>query len=152
MLIWNEVVVLGNRMSATDDAFLRNVEFAEGTNTNFARALLRETHVHPAFYIEDADFEAPVTGLEVIAVASDMELKVYPNPVEDVLYIEVLGNINTDNSINVLDITGKQVDGYELTYSSGKLQINVASLASGAYLVELVDAAGNSKVSKFIKR
>jgi hypothetical protein len=80
-----------------------------------------------------------------------MELKVYPNPASDVIYIEFLANINEDNDINIMDVTGHLIEKRHLSFKSGKFQLDVSDLSAGAYFIEIIDNSGNRKVSKFIK-
>jgi hypothetical protein len=81
-----------------------------------------------------------------------MELYIYPNPAQDLLYIELLGNVNETNFVKVMDITGHLVEIIPLNYASGKFQLDVSNLAVGSYLIELIDETGSRKVSKFIKK
>jgi hypothetical protein len=57
------------------------------------------------------------------------EIKAYPNPVEDILYIETTSNSTLD--INVFDITGK------LVLNTNKNAIDMGALSSGLYIVKV---------------
>jgi hypothetical protein len=72
-------------------------------------------------------------------------LKIYPNPTSSILTLQTPNNLSLDN-ITITDLTGKVV----LTQTINTTLVNVASLASGMYVIEAV--SGNEKwVSKFIK-
>ena len=60
-------------------------------------------------------------------------------------------NINEDNDINIVDVTGHLIDKRHLDFKSGQFQIDVLHLSSGAYFIEVIDNSGNRKVAKFIK-
>jgi DUF4097 and DUF4098 domain-containing protein YvlB len=64
------------------------------------------------------------------------DFSVYPNPANTAITIEWNGN--KDASFRILDLNGKEVmSNNELSINS---QINVESLNSGLYFIEMVDA------------
>lgn len=72
-------------------------------------------------------------------------LAVYPNPVNDILYIEGLQNYH---SIEVIDISGRIVQQQKVSAGTGS--INVYSLSKGNYILKLKNNAG-IQILKFIK-
>ena len=141
----------GNDLTVSQVSFLETTAYTMGEHQNEAIALLRSTHFHPNYYIDDVDLDELATNMQTIEVESDMELKVYPNPASDVIYIEFLANINEDNDINIMDVTGHLIEKRHLSFKSGKFQLDVSDLSAGAYFIEIIDNSGNRKVSKFIK-
>ena len=142
----------GNSCTSSQLSFLETISLGQGVNCNSARALLRSADFHPGYYLEDDNFGELSTDIDVIKIENEMELHVYPNPAEDLLYIELLGNVNETNFVNVMDITGHLVEVIPLSFASGKFQLDVSNLAIGCYLIELIDSVGSRKVSKFIKK
>lgn len=71
-------------------------------------------------------------------------LRIYPNPVKDILNIETLTEIN---SIRVFNTIGKEFEVNE----TNKNILNVSNLENGVYLIESIDIFGNSTILKFIK-
>lgn len=67
------------------------------------------------------------------------KLKIYPNPVLDMLHID--GNVN---EINIYDLSGK------LLIKTSNKEINVASLAKGIYIIKATQD-GQYYQSKFVK-
>jgi hypothetical protein len=70
---------------------------------------------------------------------NNLEVALYPNPVQDLL------NINVDNaikSVEIYNIQGQKV------LSSNQKQINVSDLASGMYLVRIQDIDNNIATKK----
>lgn len=141
----------GNDLTVSQVSFLESTAYAMGEHQNEAIALLRATPFHPSYFIDDVVLNELATNIKTIEVESDMELKVYPNPASDVLFIEFLANINEDNDINIMDVTGHLIDKRHLDFKSGKFQLDVLNLSSGAYFIEVIDNSGNRKVAKFIK-
>ena len=70
----------------------------------------------------------------------------YPNPVDDILNIEINNssrsfNIDASFDIHMYDWMGKQVRN--ITTKSSNVQINVANLPNGIYLLNIYDAVNN---------
>ncbi|MBT32111.1 MAG: hypothetical protein CMO01_20825 [Thalassobius sp.] len=71
----------------------------------------------------------------------DYTLSIYPNPVEDVLYIELpIDVLNSQFNIKLVDTSGKIVinQQFDIDYS-GTLSLDLAHLSQGIYVVELND-------------
>jgi hypothetical protein len=81
-----------------------------------------------------------VTGIDNIKNSFEA-INIYPNPTSDVFYID---NIPAKTTINVYDINGRLVISEKTTLS--KYSVNVSSLQSGVYLVEISN--GNTKEFK----
>ena len=73
------------------------------------------------------------------------ELIVYPNPVVNTLRINPAYNINA--SYRIIDLNGKQILGGKMLNNS----VNVSSLRSGVYFIELSDEE-ETFLQKFIKQ
>lgn len=61
------------------------------------------------------------------------ETKVYPNPVKDVLHIEI--NNDEQKVLSMFDLSGKKVE--ETMFSENKLDVNVADYKRGFYFYEI---------------
>lgn len=72
-------------------------------------------------------------------------LKVYPNPVKDVLYLE--SNIESYDDVNysIIDLSGRTIISDQLTGST--VEVNVSQLPAGSYIVKVQDHK-NSMVQK----
>ena len=73
-------------------------------------------------------------------------VKIYPNPVVDILNIET--DVNK-NSIKIIDLTGKIIESY--TINEKKISVQVNHLPKGIYIVEVENENGKTN-SKFIKK
>ena len=72
---------------------------------------------------------------------NNLEVSLYPNPVNDVLNIETTLEVK---SVEIYNIQGQKV------LSSNQKQINVSDLAAGMYMVRIQDAENNSAIKKVI--
>lgn len=78
-----------------------------------------------------------------------IQVKVYPNPVENELNVEFPSVLSDDWNIAVIDVTGRTLKSYRFT--ENKLTIDIGDLSSGLYILQM----DNSKeiISKpFIKK
>ncbi|MCX6244300.1 MAG: T9SS type A sorting domain-containing protein [Bacteroidetes bacterium] len=82
-------------------------------------------------------------------VKKNQELSVYPNPVSSILYMNT-GEQEKPLSLKVYDITGRLVSTGNIV--PGPVQrIDVKDLASGVYLLEIINADGGRATRKFVK-
>lgn len=78
------------------------------------------------------------------------KLKLFPNPAEDVLYVEVPVEFST-SYVFVKSIQGELVASVQSS-NQEFVSIGLDHLATGVYVVELVNADGNYLVSRFVKQ
>ena len=81
-----------------------------------------------------------VTGVEEDNVAS---FEVYPNPMNNVLYIE---------GSDVQDVTIFNAVGQQVLFVENANEVDVADLRDGLYFVRISDSKGSSVVKKIVKR
>ena len=87
----------------------------------------------------------------VIISVKGLSLKVYPNPVYEILNIDY-NIVNIENAIiKIYDITGNTVSKTEINNSKGVLKINTSNFAEGMYFLQ-VENNEISKTIKFIKQ
>ncbi|MEG0851607.1 MAG: T9SS type A sorting domain-containing protein [Flavobacterium sp.] len=72
-------------------------------------------------------------------------MKVYPNPVTDMLHF---GDNGTIKKVSFYDITGRMV---KTTLTEGKNSIDVSTLEKGTYVVEYELTDGSTSYDKIIK-
>lgn len=88
------------------------------------------------------------TGIDT-PTATESSLEVYPNPVNDNLYIETVDNIE---NVSIYTILGTTVyNGKPATVSGQQSAINVAKLNSGVYFVKVITDNGEV-VKRFVKK
>ena len=91
---------------------------------------------------------ALANGLSLVEFQNEnTKLKVYPNPVSNLLYVEIPSQYDTA-TVKLYDILGKKV--LEKIVSSTQTKINVSNLSKGVYLAK-IEANGLSITKKIIK-
>ncbi|MDI9340500.1 MAG: T9SS type A sorting domain-containing protein [Sediminibacterium sp.] len=87
-------------------------------------------------------------GIDKIAYTGH-EVKLYPNPVTDKLYLEVNGDADKRAEVEVLNVTGALLFKYELV--TNRTEVNLSTLDKGVYLVR-VNHSGSSRVFRIVKQ
>ncbi len=85
----------------------------------------------------------------------DARVSIYPTPADDVLYLFESGIDPGAYKVMVFSVTGKMVKIVPVTVTSGEhiFQLEVGTLASGTYLLKMVDSGNNPVFAeKFIHR
>ena len=78
---------------------------------------------------------------------ADKSVKVYPNPAQDVFYIQSLNPRLDIKAVQIIDIAGKQITGWALNNN----QINIANLPKGIYLISITVSDNNIARYKVVK-
>lgn len=98
------------------------------------------------------DFNTPVLTNTVLTVVSDPQslveatttsaLQVFPSPTEGLAYIACPTEALTNNTVDVLDASGRVVATFPAQARIGLLPLDLSNLANGHYTVRLLTAAG----------
>jgi hypothetical protein len=78
------------------------------------------------------------------------ELGAYPNPVSDVLTVNVTGIEEVNGTVTVMDFNGRLVISKEMKASS--MTVDMTGMASGVYLVRYKDGEGRTGTIKITKQ
>ncbi|MCF8243675.1 MAG: T9SS type A sorting domain-containing protein [Saprospiraceae bacterium] len=82
---------------------------------------------------------------------SKQQFMAHPNPVGDVLSIESKGEINTDITMEVLNLQGKLIESMTIDAATLNKSVSLGHLQSGTYLLRLQYNNGVREVIKFVK-
>ncbi len=87
-------------------------------------------------YVKEGDTVGTITPdeilLDVKEISRHQPIKIYPNPAEDILYLE----IPEKSKVQVFDIMGQVV--FDGAFTETKNQINLSDFVSGIYLLKVV--------------
>ncbi|TYA66023.1 T9SS type A sorting domain-containing protein, partial [Seonamhaeicola marinus] len=85
---------------------------------------------------------------EDIADNRSLEMRLYPNPINDVISIKFKASSNEEIQYNITDLGGRQVQSGKLEFLRSDVgKINASQLVNGVYLLRL-----NSQFSQITKR
>ncbi|MEZ5014378.1 MAG: T9SS type A sorting domain-containing protein [Chitinophagales bacterium] len=103
------------------------------------------------FFVDDTTgLNLQTTGVTDILPEND--LLIYPNPAEDVVYIQTGAADLNDHAISLFDMTGKQVAyrGFgEMGYTN-TAKIETGALPAGVYMLSLMNGDGSVVVKKVV--
>jgi hypothetical protein len=104
----------------------------------------------PAFFSMDNFTIQSTVGIEELTNTSNIFL--FPNPTNENLFLNFESNTTSALSINVYDISGKNLQNNTIQTAIGRNQvkINTELYEAGIYLIELKDGFASKKI-KFIK-
>lgn len=98
----------------------------------------------------DNDAEIAIMVSEALSIADDLESTVlYPNPVLDILYLNLEHHHNIEHRISVVDLLGREVLKAHLL--DGDKQIDVSQLDAGEYIIIIQGNDGEMR-ERFIKQ
>lgn len=104
----------------------------------------------PAFF--SIDNFTTAQDVSVAEVSNIQNLKLYPNPANDILNISLTSEAFTNSTISVYNSVGELVKNESANFNSGSntVSIDIQTLNNGLYFIEIADA--NKKQNfKFIK-
>lgn len=80
------------------------------------------------------------------------EINFYPNPVKDILSIEICDTITEPISVEILDIAGKILKQKQIDTKTEKnsFNINIDDISGGTYLIQ-IRTIGDNKIIKTAK-
>ncbi|CAM3624399.1 T9SS type A sorting domain-containing protein [Flavobacterium gelidilacus] len=80
-----------------------------------------------------------VTPLSSANFQKDKVFSLYPNPARDLVTIQYDLDVENTN-VEVYDISGRAINQYKLSSSSGELQVNTSTYQAGVYLIVVKDS------------
>ncbi|MBN2778294.1 MAG: T9SS type A sorting domain-containing protein [Bacteroidales bacterium] len=89
-----------------------------------------------------ANFNIFDPSSDIISNSIKDDLKIYPNPASDYLYVET----NTKESIKIYDMFGRIVEQVDL--NNGNNSVDISALSSGVYTIK----SNNNQIIRFIKK
>jgi hypothetical protein len=115
-----------------------NIDYYPGTIATMTGSEIKE------FSVQATNLSGMITGIR--DYPGEM-LRIYPNPVNDILMIE---NLDVTQWIGgrIIDLTGKVIRPFDIKSNT----IDVHYLSSGLYFIQLRKADGSELIGKFIKK
>ena len=105
---------------------------------------------HP--YIGAADPHVFHFGEVGIADREPLQVRVYPNPTTDLLFVKLDGGVGIANAV-LCDLQGRVVGANNYSpLQTGIATVNVKNLPAGVYVLRMTDAKGNEYHQKIMKK
>ncbi|UTW65158.1 S8 family peptidase [bacterium SCSIO 12643] len=128
-----------------------NISIASGDTFKVAFAILAADAVVMLEETADSAYYRYNGSLPTSIIENDqpeVSVKMYPNPTDEVVFIEVPETEGRIQQVRIWDVTGKQV--YRLEGVNNRHQINMSNFIEGVYLVEVQVESGVWR-SKLVK-
>ena len=106
--------------------------------------------VYALSYLRYLNFSDISTDLQEDLSVQNQMLKVYPNPVGDILNIDLTGMSEAEGTLSILNFEGKTVLSRQVN-NEGVLSLDISSLPTGIYLCRYSNAT-EIKTVKIIKQ
>lgn len=140
----------GNEILLTDGFFA-----AEGSNFEAVIASCSSPQNQHSNIQENNDYLVSDTAFTAKSLQSDIvyndetTLKVYPNPADDILNIEL--HSAGISSLTLFDLQGRAV-AMARPITKNTVRLNISNFQSGVYLLQVIDTAGSTHRAKVVKR
>ena len=110
-------------------------------------------HLGSNFFAYYNDYDFPVNTSPVNTISKGNQLKIFPNPVMDILNISIENEARGSMQLMILDTTGRLIQTSYFTKNDKKsnYQLPVNALSSGIYFIELIGENGKIETQKFVK-
>ncbi len=138
---------LCNGTTVTCDSVPLNSINCGGTQSN----LILKDAAGNVVYSENISLKTMITRLNPDQVSTSV--KIYPNPVKDVLNIQYAGKTLDEMQIEIFDMTGKTISLQKVSQveSGQNISLNVNALQKGMYVCKLVSDKRIVATQKFVK-
>ena len=92
--------------------------------------------------------------LEAIKENKPLNGKIYPNPTEGLIRLELNASVSKSVTVNVLDLFGRNLYSNKTSVVKGfnRISLNITSLPSGVYMIEVRDGQAIVEKYKLMKR
>ncbi|MFK8044792.1 MAG: T9SS type A sorting domain-containing protein, partial [Crocinitomicaceae bacterium] len=134
-------------------------EYLENDNVsisdyNLAVSISKSTELAANYKFDFPVYEAPVIDhSKIIRIVKDeVLLSAFPNPAQNNITVEILdGTANMNQRIMIYDIYGKVIQEQNLSFTSGRAELNIETLSAGTYFISLHSEGEMTGNLKFIK-
>ena len=103
---------------------------------------------YPSLQWQGLDDSSPTLSLEAFEA---QKLKLYPNPVKSTLHLSTTQSFEGQVEINIYSMLGQKLMALQRQASGSSLEIEVSSLNTGVYILEVISGTQNKQSIKFIK-
>lgn len=103
------------------------------------------------FEIQQGQIETGSIATQTSKVDNDLKLRIYPNPAQSTLQIELAKNYNLKR-LSILNSFGEQLINKQIDSNMKQLSLKIDELKSGVYICIVSNENGEHFTQKFIKR
>jgi len=149
-----QIIVNGmESLTEYDLEVLRSILDKNPEFSNFATSILNNSSDYSDYKIGEITLEEVVVSGEIKHIENDQSyLHIYPNPVTNTAYIELINGNASESRIELYDMNGKLVTEYAINFAAGGIELDLQKLNEGFYFVTLTDPeSGFIQKGKLVK-
>lgn len=94
--------------------------------------------------VKELFFKATIDAVTGINEANKTNISLYPNPVQSSFVVKGLENVAGNLAFEVYNVAGKLVESTVKNADNSQIEISVATLPQGTYILKAFDAQGNT--------
>ncbi len=99
-------------------------------------------------FLEAGSFEGRL--LSSVNNETSKEVRLFPNPVNDRIFLDLENIISGDVQVRMFDIQGRTVKAFK-RHVNGQMELNTADIESGTYFIQILDDFGTIATKRFVK-
>jgi hypothetical protein len=111
-------------------------------------AYLVSFRVSDGYFTDDKTFRLKVnTAVDNEELGTRNDLAIYPNPADDMIFIELQSDASENNRLRLFDITGREVltaRSWTLRRGANRMALSTSQLHTGIYFLQITDESGMS--------
>lgn len=96
------------------------------------------------------DYKDKTVGIQKPA-SEKQELRIYPNPTRNTLYVDLGEESAANGMLEISDINGRVVYTENLSPGSEKFQLDIANLERGVYILQWIESGQRRGMAKIVK-
>lgn len=139
-----ESVFLSNSQLSIVDFVNYDLQSTDTTTGRFPNGVGDFTLMMPTYSAENQDVISSISEL------NNLNINIYPNPVSDILFINLDDESEKDITISVYSALGKCCMQLS-SENNDKVELNVSSLPTGVYIISIESLDRSRSIKKFIK-
>ena len=139
-------------ISEIDKQVMILIKDKESVNSNMAITLLNNISSYLDHIVTDPIIKNVELSDNFKQIGDNQSyMNLWPNPSTGKVYIELITSNESDNSLEIFDVSGKLIEDYSVEIVSGIIELDIKNLSEGFYFITLIDASGFIQKGKLIK-
>ena len=108
---------------------------------------------HDVLHLDTILWNIDSSSLSIDDISTEnLKIELFPNPTQDILFIDIIKEVNKDYDIIISDVSGKQLISKSINYLDLRPQVELKSLPSGVYFIKFKFENGLNISKKIIKK
>nr|NQU91314.1 T9SS type A sorting domain-containing protein [Bacteroidota bacterium] len=140
-------------LTIQDIEILTDIMHRKSVYSNTAISLLNNISGYRDYFVEEPVVANVIKSDNIRHIDDNSSyLNIYPNPVSNSAFIELVNNTADVGKISIFEMNGKLVTEYNINFVAGGIELDIRQLKAGVYFVAITDAeSGFVRNGKMVK-